>query len=444
MFLSGAERKRNPCASRATALSRWSALLLPLSLAARAGGQSVLAPPPGPQGSMPGMPVLQGENGATTGQEGSPAETLANTIATPAHALFQWGALHLKAHVSYQFLYGTGIQVSPGNSANTFTHTLSPGLSVNLGPHWNLDYTPSLRYFSDPRFRDTLDHSLSLVGGTTFKQWTLGITQGYTRTDEPLVQTGAQTEEQSYSAALNATYKFADKLSLEMDAGADLQFLGQNSSNSIVGQLSDSRNYTTAEWLNYELNPKFGAGIGVSLGYSDQDGGFQSLDEQFLGKVHWRPGEKLTLSVNGGIENRMFLNSQVPDSMNPILSASAAYRLFEPTTLTLSASRTVDASVFQNQFTEELQFNFGVQQHLLGKLQASAGVGYGTTDYRSALSGFVVTRRDETTSVTVGLNLPFLKRGNLGTFYQYSKSSSSEPGLSYSSNQVGATVTWFY
>src|ERR1035438_7341602 len=87
----------------------------------------------------------------------------------------QWGPVALHPHVSYTFTYGTGIQSSPGNPNNTIEQTLAPGLLFVYGPHWTLDYTPSFSFYSDKNLKDTVGQSVTLSGGTSYEEWTMGL-----------------------------------------------------------------------------------------------------------------------------------------------------------------------------------------------------------------------------------------------------------------------------
>jgi hypothetical protein len=454
-------------------LPRWLAVLFPFSIAGSVLGQSAMTPPPGFQGA-PAVPIigvpagsssgrLNGQaNGEVNGQangangEGDTSGSGTAAVAKPVENLMQWGALHLRTIVSYQFLYDAGVNVAPGQSADTFTHTISATLLAQLGPHVSLTYTPSYRIFSQSDFHNTLDHSVSLNASTTVGDWGFGLSQSFDRSDEPLVETSSQTATENFATALSASYRFNDKISF--DTSGTMGFVVIESGKrelppflaplppptSSEQPLSDSQSYSGSEWVNYQFDEKFSGGVGVTLGYNKQSGGFESMDEQYMGRISWHPGEKLTISLSGGIDDQQFLNTGAPDVLKPIFSASAGYHLFEPTTISLSASRAVSASLFQSEITENTQVGIGLQQRLFGKLQLSVGFSYSTADFKSTLGNLATVRSDESTSYNVGLSMPFLTRGSFGTFYQYSKNSSNDTGFGYASNEAGATVSWTY
>lgn len=463
-------------------LPRWLAVLFPCSIVGSVLGQSVLVPPPGFQGApnVPAMgnvsPTVGQPNAQASGQangtanaapnseaatpiEGQSSETgtAAAAPAAPMETLMQWGALHLRARASYQFAYDTGIHSQPGKSTDTFTHTVSPGLTIFFGPHMSLDYSPSFRFFSQSDFHNTVDQAVSLSAGVGVGDWTLGLSQSFTLTDEPTVATGGQTEEKDYSASLNALYQFNDKISFDTSASVSLQFLnGTNTvfvfTNSTGGPvtvpltqiLTDSQNYSGSEWMDYKFDEKLSGGVGVTLSYSEQNSGFSSVSEEYRGRVSWRPGKKLTVAVNGGLEDQQFLNTGAGDLITPVFSATITYRLFEQTTLSLSADRAVDTSLFQNQVTESTRLGLGLQQRLFGKLQCSLGFGYSTVDYKDTTGKLTTARSDDSTSYSIGFNYPLWKRSSVSGFYQYTQNSSSASAFGYSSSQVGAVLSWAY
>jgi hypothetical protein len=457
-------------------LPRWLAVVFPFSIAGSVLGQGVLVPGPGYQGSS-GTPQLgspgwnagpataQGNvqangqnNAAPATPEGENGENAAAPVGAPVQGLLRWGSLHVRTRASYQFLYSTGVHAAPGQSADTFTHTLSPGVTLDLGPHVSVDYSPSFRFFSQRDFHNTVDQFVTLTAGAGYGDWTFGVSQSFSRSDEPLVQTSGQTDTENYLTGVNASYRFNDKISLETSASVDLMAVGSNPAlvdrthspggrpitNTPPALLTDSQNYSATEWLNYTFDEKLNAGVGVTVGYSEQNVGFRSLDEQYLGRFTWTPGNKLNVSLNGGIEDQQFLNSGAPDIVNPIFSVSAGYHLFEQTSFSLFASRAVSASLFQSQITETAQVGLGFQQRLLGAVELSLGFAYGTSDYKTTAGTLATVRSDETTSYSVALGVPFLKHGSFGTFYEYTKNSSSAGGFGFGSSQAGATVSWAY
>lgn len=399
--------------------------------------QEVLAPPPPEFAPKPATLGTYGFPTAATNQpEAVPPQTTTTTPGPSAiERYLDWGPIHLRPHVLYRVSYGDGLQSRPGEHDNTVINQLSPGMLFDIGNHWHLDYTPTLRFYSSKHFRDETDHSANLTWGTLYQDWALGASQSYVSSSSPLVETASQTDTETYSTAVHATWQMGSKMSLDFAASQIFRFLGQTSVN---GQgLSDSRTWSTTEGFNYQFWPRFSAGLGATFTYDDLKVGSDMTSEQLNGRINWVAGQKLTLSLSGGFEDRQFLDSREPDSLTPIFAASIIYHPFEPTTLTLSANRTVTASYFDSQITEITGFTGSLQQRLLGELTLNVTGGFTSTSYQSTIFGFTVNRQDDRSTVNVRLSYPFIKRGTASVFYDWSDNSSNVEGFKYQSNQAG-------
>jgi hypothetical protein len=403
---------------------RYSLLAFSFSTAA----QNVLAPPPIEYSQA--QPVLHPV---------TPNQT--DMLATPPRAgnepLFRWEGIQFRPHLLYRLSYGDGIQARPGEQSKTVINEFSPGILLNLGTHWSLDYTPTLRFYSSSRFRDNLDHEVGFHGGAVHGDWTLGLSQRYSSSSQPLVETGAQTDQENYSTAFNAGYHINSKLSLELAANQDLRFVGEHDSTS---QLTDTKTWSTMDWLNYQTIPQVGVAVGVGGGYTTMSAGSDMTYEQIQARLTWVPGTKLTVTVNGGVDERQFVDSGLPSLLNPIFGLAVSYHLFDPTTFNLSASRAINPSYFFNQVTETTQISLGLNQRLLKKLSLSLNGGYRQTTYKATVSGFDISREDDYTFFTARLTTPFLKRGTAAIFYNSSENTSSGSDFTFSSTQVGAEL----
>jgi uncharacterized protein (PEP-CTERM system associated) len=138
------------------------------------------------------------------------------------------------------------------------------------------------------------------------------------------------------------------------------------------------------------------------------------------------------------------LDSDGGDLVTPIFSASIGYHLFEQTTLSLSAARTVSPSLFQNQVAETTDLGLGLAQRLFGKFQLSLGFGYHLSDLKDATGSLATARSDTGISFSAGVTYPLWKHFTSAVFYQYTKNSSSQGAFGYSSSQAGASLSWAY
>jgi hypothetical protein len=416
------------CRARIDGILLRAMLLSSLAVTGRAGAQEVIAPHP----ELPTLPPVLEEIETNKTSVIPPGQSVPPAV---TESPFQYGPLTLRPHFDYRFLYGSGIQSSPGQPQKSVTQDISPGLLLAVGSHWTLDYTPTWTVYSNRRFRDTLDHDVKLIGGTTYGDWVLGLSQSYARDSSPLTETGQQTDQETYSTAANASYRFGQQMSMDLAGNQDFKFT-QN--------LPSSREWSTLDWLNYQFWPRLDAGLGLGLGYTDVSSGTDQAYEQYQARINWRATDKLSLHLHGGVEDRQLLASGKPDLINPIYGASVQYQPLDVTTISLSVDRAVNASIFTNQITETTTVNGTLNQRLLERFYLDLHGEYQITTYTAAANGVLAGRRDEYYSINVRLSTTFLKRGTVATFYQYSGNSSNRSGFGYSSSQVGLELGYRY
>jgi len=406
-----------------------------LSAGSLAGVQSVIMSPP----VTPVTPVDAQEQPPGAMDVFAPAGAGNNLPTQP----FQYGPVTVRPHVSYQFLYGNGIQAGPTNQQATAIQTISPGILLDLGKHWSLDYTPTFRFYSNNQFKDGVDHSLSLAGGTHYEDWTFGLSQIFLYTTAPTAETGAQTEQQIFGTALSASRLLNDRMSVDFG-------LSQNF--SYAESLQNSRVWSTMDWLNYQFWPRLTAGIGAGAGYVSVDTGPDQTYEQLQARVNWRATDKVSFQISGGGDDRQFAGSSQPDSITPIFSASIQYLPFKDTQISVSASRAVAPSLFQGADTETTSFGANINQRLFKKFSLNVGVGYNTSKYVETevinLGPvnllYVQNRTDDYYSFNARLSHPLFRRGTWGISYQYNDNQSTAAGFSYKGSQAGFDVSYSY
>jgi putative beta-barrel porin BBP2 len=411
-----------------TLVSRFVGLGLSLCLLTRvveAPAQQVFAPPPVEPDRLFGQtPSVLRE--PTSGSAAAP-------VSRTEYSPLQWGPIRARLNLSYRFTYGDGIQPTPGKQLTTAYQLLSPGVLFDLGKHWILDYTPGINIYSNKEFRDSVSQSVSLSAHVPWQDWIFGFSQGYQSSSQPLIETGTQTDTETYSTHLSASYSFNSRLALELGASQSIQS---------AQQFSNSREWSTLDWLNYQPQLKVAFALGVGLGYIDLEQGSDVRYEKLLGRVSLPATEKIDFIISGGADLRHFVDSEIPDKLTPTYEVTLNYRPFEVTSVSLHAHRGVKASYFESQLTENTDLSVGLRQRLLGKFYLDIGPGYTFTDYFGTTSGSAVNRSDNYWFVGARLSCTFLRRGRLAVFYQISKNSSNEEGFSYNSSQVGFEVNY--
>jgi hypothetical protein len=384
--------------------------------------------------------------------ETAPASRLAGTSQlapasaaplSPVPPLLRWGPLTLQSHLLYSLSYGNGLQASPGQSSSSLINEVDPGILFQWGSHWTLDYTPTLRFYSSRAFKNTFDNAVTLTGGTTYEDWSFGLSQSYASSSEPLIETAAQTDQQTFSTGLSAVRQLGSQTSLELGASQNFRFIDS----TVPGQqLTDTRSWSTMDWLNYQFWSRLGAAIGAGFGYDNLPVGTDMTSEQLQGRITWKVVQKLSFVLSGGAQDRQFLAPDVPDLISPIFSFSAQYSPFEVTTLSLSASRSVSPSFFSDQVSESTSISAGLHQRLLGKLSLDLSGGYGTSTYHASSTAPVAANVSnyDTTTFSAQLSLPVLKRGSAAVFYSVNYNTSGGANYNYTTTQVGLQLSYRY
>jgi len=417
-----------------------------LTLIHRALAQDVITSPPPTPATPSAVQEYQG---------GNPMQVFAPPEEVPSPIPLQWGPATAHPHVNYQFLYGNGIQSSPGHQQDSIVQTLSPGTTFNIGSHWTLDYTPALTFYSSRSFQDTLNQSVRLGWGSAYgNDWFFTGSQSYASSSDPEVETAAQTDREAYATALSASHQINSKISLDMGLNQNLNYVGNGGSKTnFVSNLAlgDSKAWSTLEWLNYQFWPRFNAGLGVGVGYNQQEGSPDSLSEQYQGRVNWRATDKISFQLSGGLYDQQYLSGGASSLVTPIFGATIQYQPFDQTELSVGGSRTVNASAFQSEVVENTAITAALNQRLFGKLHLDLSGSYGTTTYAAAAAGSSTSREDDLFSLSARLSCSLFKRGTVSVFYTYTDNSSSQSGFAaagsaygFASSQVGIEIGYRY
>lgn len=405
---------------------------------------------PSPAVTLPSAVEAYQTNRTAAMQVFTPTD-LAPAIASTTQP-FQWGSITVHPHLDYEFLYGTGIQSSPGRQLDSIWQKVSPGTTINLGDHWLVDYTPTLNYYSATDLKDTVNHAARVSGGTACGDWFLQVSQAFTDYSDPDVETASQSDRQNFTTTVNANDQINSKLSLALSVSQVVNDITRSGySINQLQNLSDSRTWSTTDWLNYEFNPRLTAGVGAGAGFISENIGYDIVFEQAQGQIHWRATDKISFQISGGMQEQQYLHSGQDGQLNPIYNGTIQYQPFEQTRLSLTASQTVANSAYANQMTVSSDLTANLNQRLLGKLYLDLGGGYHHSEYDATMIGLSSYRTDDTYTFNTRLSHPFLKRGTFALVYLHRQNASSQSGFAvgssaygYSSNQVGFDISFRY
>ncbi len=396
--------------------------LLFLASAIFVGAQEVVSPPT----AVDVEPGLLRQAAVNNGA----APTARDTTPT----VLQSGPVVFRPHLTYRYLYGDGLQSSPGVDSTTSINSVAPGLALDIGQVWSMDYTPTWTFYSSKLFRDTVDHFARLSGITAYNEWGFQLDQSYSHTSPPLVETGGQTTQDIFSSSAKVSYQLGSQTLINTALDYDAR---------IVENFPDTHEWSSNTGIHYQFYSGFNAGVSLDFGRVNMSEGADMRYFRPQLQISWQPSNKLSLHVDAGVEDRKFEGSS-DDLHNPILDATLDYTPFANTKITVSAARTVGASYFANQVTENTNWTIGFNQRFLERFDFSADYQHQNTDYVAAVSSVSATREDSFDSFDVRLTTQVLRRFSVAVFYLENRNSSNTAGFTYTSNQVGFELAFQY
>jgi hypothetical protein len=308
-------------------------------------------------------------------------------------------------------------------------------MAFDLGTRWNADYTPTWTYYSSGDLNNTVAHRASIHGMAGFTDGSIQFGQTYSRSSDPLVETGRQTREESARTSLSVNYALGRQSRVEAIVGYDLRY---------SSGAPNTRSWTNQEMLHYQVSSRIDAAVGIGFGWVDVDPGLDMRYTRPQVRLGWRPVDKINVDVHAGREHRTFRASGLAAMNNPTYGASIHYQPIRVTSISFSADRGVSASYFQNQVNERSSWSIGFDQQLLEKFHLNGGYGRSRVRYIPAAAVRIVGRDDETSTFHLRLSTSFLRRGTIGIFYQRMRNTSNVGLYQFSSDQSGLEIGYRY
>jgi hypothetical protein len=368
------------------------------------------------------------------------------TLSAPSEstdAFFQFGPLSLHPHLLARAIYGIGLPAPGGRHVSSMIYTMAPGLQMDLGQSWSLDYTPTWTTYTARALKDTIGHSASFSGAWMMQEWAVQVSESYGQSSPLLIETGGQTPQRTWDTQLGATRNF----------GSGMAFQTLASLNERYGDsFPDTRDWATMNWLTLRFTPHFETGLGLGAGYSDIIGEPDATNERYMARIRWNPTFKLSLVIDAGLESRHSRAAEAVDQKNPTYKAALMYRPFDVTQISLGASNAVNTSYYQSQLTERNGWNLKIQQRLFESLYLSATYNHQETEFIAVSSAAstippidtsnpaIVSlpgRSDEVAAFSLRVYTILLKQWRIAATFAHSKNISSQSGFIHNSTQYG-------
>jgi hypothetical protein len=321
---------------------------------------------------------------------------------------------------------------------------------VNLGSHLTLAYSAGLTFYSaNSGLGDSTSQSANLLWSTLYEDWAFGLSQSYSYSSTPLIETGTQTPENDYVTGISVSRQLGSAFSVS---------LGLNQAFRLAQQFNDLYEWSANASINYTIVPKLQVGFSVGGGYNEVSDSPTMTFETYSVVLMAKPGPKTTVNLSAGIEQESFDTSAVPATISPIFSASIMYQMSKNTSLSLNAGESISPSFFSNLVTTATSVSAVLQHKLTTKLSVSLSGEYGSTSYQviepgalpkhffgaPTVSALQVTRADDVSSIGIILNYAIRPHLNGSLSYSYSKNSSSQGEFTYDSSQVTVQLAYLY
>jgi hypothetical protein len=348
------------------------------------------------------------------------------------------GPVDIRPALTYQTLYGAGVQSAPGVESPTWQHSIRPSVTLYAGDQWHLSYAPRIRLYSSDDYRDTFDHAVTLSGTATYASWRFTFGHATASTSEPLIETGRQTDQTTHVTAFGARWNRGQRGTLTLGFAQSVRL----PTSDVDQSLSDSISWASENWYDYPVRPRVRIGLGLTIGYDWVFDGTDMFYERIGLRVFGPIGSKLRYNLNAGGQFRQVLESGTSVAITPSVSASLNYDLLEKTSISLGFNHDMRNSYFINQFTETTSFQGRIVQALSPRWSASVTGGYRLSSYQSIQAGFAEQRRDTSPFADVAVGGYVLPRVRLSLIYSFRSNDSSRDTLSFDSHQVGMSVGW--
>jgi len=326
-------------------------------------------------------------------------------------------------HLSVSTLYDGNVFLRSNDKDGDFITRIAPGISLRLGDshaplYLTADYTIGADLFAKNTSEDSLDHRAVMDLQWLLPRTTLGFHLGFVSDTGTSIDVTDRVRRQVYFAGITSHYFLTEKTSWDLNADYDF---------TDFGSLISSGEARLQGYFNYAYSPKTTFGLGGTLGQVTVEDGPDQVYEQLNFRTIYIATGKLTFTGEVGCEWRQTDGGD--DTINPVFSLDAGWRVREGTTVSLDARRRIFASaIFQDQNYAETDFAITVRQRFSRHADVSLAVGYENNDYQATVPDVSATRMDNFYYIRPGVEWRPLAFLGVGLFYEYSQNISTGAG----------------
>ncbi|PYK91981.1 MAG: hypothetical protein DME35_00395 [Verrucomicrobia bacterium] len=356
--------------------------------------------------------------------------------------------------VTVRGVYDDNINISQTNRVSDYYFSIEPVLTLGLGDitgagdnYIRLDYAPALFLFADHSEDDAVQHLIRLQGQHQFARLTVALAEEIAILDGTDLRSvgdltapgihantdvSGRTKFQTYRTSMNASYDLSGKTFLS--TGFNSLVTEYDSSS-----LFSSANFSENLFINYRYSDKVVVGIGGTGGYDvvDDPNPAQTF-EQANARISYQPSGKISVNVSGGVEFRQFEHNSRHQYVTPVFELALSYQPFDPTTITLSGSRsTYNSGALAGQDFAQTSISASMRQRFLQRFYIAVSAGYQNSDYFSTVNGIAANRQDNYYFIEPALDFSITRFWTFGGYYLHRQNDSASQNFSFFDDQVG-------
>jgi hypothetical protein len=336
--------------------------------------------------------------------------------------------------VGYQASYATDLRSdSSSPTSDTWIHTFSPVVRIRAGSHWQLIYSPRIRFFSDDQFNSAVNHTVGLSGWATYQDWTFSLNHRTAINNDPLIETGSQTKQSTHSTSIGASWDRDSRGAYDFSLTQNLRLTDDN---------NDTYSWDLQTAYTYPLNDRIRVGGIFSVGYDLAPDAIDMINERVNAFVSGPLGNKISYTLTGGVEFRQFVDSDADTTINPLVSLNLTYRVLSRTTLSLGVNHSTSTSYFSNQFTENTTVQAILNQGITDRWSASINGGLRFRSYQSTAASNTVQREDTTSFIGGSINGRLTQRITTSARYEFRMNDSDAANRDFESHQITLGLNW--
>lgn len=343
----------------------------------------------------------------------------------------------LRPKIYYSVQYGDHLPTANAHERNSIIQEFEPSINIQFAEHFFLSYAPKFIWYSDDVLKDQTNQQINFNANGTVGDLSIRASQTYSLTEDPILETWAQTRQESIGTDLSAAYPLSNKTTIEASISRYTRF---------TDAYTDLESWSGFVSLRRQRSQGLSVSIGAGSTYNFINPGSDLVSHQVKCGLRWTQGERLFLEFEGGVDVSRFRAASGESVENPVYGMSLNYRVFEFTTVSVGARRVVTPSLYSNQLSDVARYNFSIKQRIFVNFMLQAGVDYSDYNYMNLAPGVAANsdRSDKYWAYNMSLDTRLFAKVSVSVFCRYSRNRSDLNAFTYSGTLTGASFRYAF